>query len=97
MTAHKARRDQCPQGQRPCTDHTEPASITGERYRALRAATSSRSRPRDKCPGQEGGTSMSGEGGGQELVVVGVDGSVSIHCITGALCPVVVIRHSNGN
>jgi nucleotide-binding universal stress UspA family protein len=24
-------------------------------------------------------------------------GSVSIHCVTGAFCPVVVVRHSNGN
>jgi nucleotide-binding universal stress UspA family protein len=24
-------------------------------------------------------------------------GSVSIHCVTGAPCPVVVVRHSNGN
>jgi nucleotide-binding universal stress UspA family protein len=66
---------------------------------------------------------MSSEGSGQELVVVGVDGSaesvaaprwtaryagrgaftgmllgsVSIHCVTGAFCPVVVVRASNGN
>jgi len=40
---------------------------------------------------------MSGESGGQELLVVGVDGSVGIHCVTGAFCPVVVVRHSNGN
>ena len=24
-------------------------------------------------------------------------GSVSIHCVTNAFCPVVVVRHSNGN
>ena len=55
---------------------------------------------------------MSSEGGGQELVVVGVDGSAESvaalrwaaryatatgHCVTGAFCPVVVVRGSSGD
>ena len=38
---------------------------------------------------------MSSEGGG---AFAGMTlGSVSIHCVTGAFCPVVVVRGSNGN